>query len=742
MKQKEFFCSICNASCGLIARIDKGKIQSIIPDKHHPLSKGYCCPKGLSMGDVTNDPDRVTQPKKFINGKWVTISWKQALSEIARELTSLMDKHGPDSIGSYMGTNGGHSYSHSMYWKGFMDAIGSKNSYNAGSVDNNNKFVAQFFLYGNSSVMPIPDLINTDYVVLIGTNPAATHLSLASCQNVMQKIKTIASRGKVIVIDPRINETTKQVQSKHPNNVEHHFIWPTTDIFFLLALMNVIISEDLHDKRYIDDVSIGFTKLKEHVKHFTPELASKITKISSNIIKRIAREFAKTPKAVMYGRIGTSLTRFPTLNAWAIDVLNLITGHLDKEGCAIFGYGPFNIPKVGKLVNMGSYDQYRSRIGNYPEVMGGFPLSNLAKEISTKGKGISGKGQIKALIETGGNVVLSAPNSNELISALKNLKLMVHIDFYMNETCIIAAEEAKIPLNFFLPASTTLEQDNIHLMYLNYMVKPHVEYHEALVKPRGSAKQEWEIFLALTRKMKLKAFGNNLINGIKKILNILKRQLTPTAIVRILAIVGNIIEKRIPKLSEQAFTFGDIEKKKLFIWKHHRFGVIENYLLTPDKKVHLMEKPIEDNLLSLRNVEKEYIAYSKLDEKALLLIGRRHKKTMNSWMHNVPRLWKNSKYPKLLINKKDASKFKVKDDDEVILYNNLGEIKVPIQLSDDMMEGVICYPHGWGHVKNKLTFAQKNPGQNFNVLTNSDELDTLSGMPSLNGVKVLMKKKK
>ena len=736
MKQKEFFCGLCNASCGLIAKIENGKIKSIIPDKHHPLSKGYCCPKGLSMGDVTNDPDRVTQPKKFIDGKWVTISWKQALSEISRELTSLMEEHGPDSIGSYMGTNGGHNYSHSMYWKGFMDALGSKNSYNAGSVDNNNKFVAQYFLYGNSAVMPIPDLLNTNYLILIGTNPAATHLSLASCQNVMEKIKNIASRGKVIIIDPRINETTKQVQSKHPDNVEHLFIWPTSDIFFLLALINVIISENLQDNRYIDKVSIGFTKLKGSVEHFTPELASKLTKISSDNIKRIAREFAKNPKAVMYGRIGTSLTRFPTLNAWAIDVLNLITGHLDKEGCAIFGYGPFNIPKVGKLVNMGSYDAYRSRIGNYPEVMGGLPLSNLAKEISTQGKG-----QIKALIETGGNVVLSAPNSNELISALKHLKLMINIDFYINETATIAAEDANIPLNYFLPATTTLEQDNIHLMYLNYSVKPHVEYHKALVKPKGSAKQEWEIFLALTRKMKLKAFGNNLINGIKKILNVLKRQLTPTAIVRILAIVGNIIEKRIPKLSEQAFTFGDIEKKKLFIWKHHRFGVIENYLLTLDKKVHLMEKPIEDNLLKLQNAEKDFMKYSKLEKDTLLLIGRRHKKTMNSWLHNVPRLWKNSQYPKLLINKKDASKFNVKDDDQVVLYNKLGEIKVPVQLSDDMMEGVVCYPHGWGHIRNKLMFAQKNPGQNFNVLANSDELDTLSGMPSLNGVKIFIKKR-
>ncbi|MFX0098556.1 MAG: molybdopterin-dependent oxidoreductase [Candidatus Hodarchaeota archaeon] len=732
--RKKFFCSICDASCGLIAVIEKGKVKNILPDKNHPVSKGYCCPKGLALVDITNDPDRILSPMKYRGDEWIKISWKQAITEISDELFRLKNQFGPNSISMHLGTNATHCFSTSMFGKGLMDAIGSENRYNAGSVDDNNKFAAQYFLFGNSVLMPIPDLVHTNYLILIGTNPAATNLSLAKCSNVMDKIKKVASRGKVIVIDPRRNETVKQLENNNKNSVVHHFIHPGTDTWLLMAMIHVIIREKLVDGDFLKDNTIGYSELEPLVDYFTPDLAASRTKIPKDVIIDIAREFASADRAVIYGRLGTCLTSHSTINAWAIEVLNIITGHFDKKGCAIFGYAPLNVAKIGKLIKLGEYDQWRSRIGNYAEVMNGLPLSVLAREMCTPGKG-----QVKAFIEIAGNVALTAPNSNELLEAMKNLDIVVNVDFYLNETAVAAAEIAKVSNNYFLPATTPLERANIHLTHLNYNVIPHVEYHDPVIETRSNGpKQEWKIFLALIKKMKLTAFGNKAFNAMMKILNFLNKELDPSFLVSLLAIIGNIMEKRFPLLSRSAITFKNIKEKKLFVWKHHEYSVLRKFLLTKDKKIHLLEKPILDAISRFSKQVDGKDEYLPLEKDQFLLIGRRHLKTMNSWMHNIPRLWKINDYPKLLLNKNDAKRLDLDDGCNVKLTTKHGEIEVPIKITGDIMRGVVCYPHGWGHSRNLLNHAKKHPGQNYNRLTSSREIEALSGMPRLNGIRVTL----
>ncbi|MHA1369381.1 MAG: molybdopterin-containing oxidoreductase family protein [Promethearchaeota archaeon] len=738
VERKNFFCSICDAGCGLIAVIKSGRVIRIVPDKSHPVSKGYCCPKGLALHEVTYDPDRILTPLKYESNRWIQISWDRAFEEIGTKLSSIRKEYGPDAIATHMGTNGGHCFSHSMYWKGFNDAIGTCNCFTAGSVDTNNKFVVQYLMYGNATIMPIPDLLKTNFLILIGTNPSQTNLSLAKCPNIMKMIRDITGRGKVILVDPRRNETAKYFDARPELNFKHFYIWPTTDQWFLLALIKEIIENNLIDEDFIEENTTGFEDLKKIIKKFSIDFAALQTGITKETIKNIAREFFQTEKSVIYARLGTCQTLYPLVNAWAIEVLHAITGHLDRPGCAVFGRGPFKVPKLARMLGLGTYNTVRSRIGGHPEVMGAFPISILSKEIKTPGHG-----QVKALIESGGNLALTAPNSNELIHALKELEIIINIDFYLNETATIAAEVSKVPLNYFLPATTALERENVHITHLNYNVIPHVEYHDAVIPPlAGGPKPEWEIFLKLTDSMGLVPFGKRYFGIMRKTLKLFNKDLDPDVLLHLLSIIGNFKERKFPLISSGYITFNTIKKRRLLVWDSHEYGVLKDFILTKDKRIQLMPGEIREKLRQLFKKQDmgNPVHVSGLKKNEFLLIGRRHRKSMNSWMHNIPSLWRDGRYPRALVNTRDAAVLGLEDGDLVRLSNENGEIKVPIEITDDILEHVISYPHGWGHHINGLNHAKKHPGENYNVLTSNENIETLSGMPLLNGIKVKLEK--
>lgn len=728
--EKHIFCPICNAGCGLIVEVNGNKAISVSPDKNHLISKGYCCPKGLSIASITNDKDRVLRPLKRVNGKFVKISWSQALREIAAKLTKIRNKSGPDAIAYYMGTNSSHKFHHTLWTNVFMSAVGSKNMYNAGSVDNNNMFVSQYFLYGNAATMPIPDLLNTKLIILIGTNPAMANMSLACCPNAVKVLKDIKKRGgEIYVIDPRRTETAKLLTEK--NSEFYVPIVPDTDVFFLLSMINVILKEGLEDIDYIKENIIGFEDMKPPLDFFTPERAETVCKIPATQIYKIARKFAKTKKSCVYGRIGTSLSTFNTLNAWAIDTLNIITGKLDRKGGTMFGKNIVNLSKLLKLVGSGTYDKNRSRIGDYPSVMGAFPLGILAREITEE------KDPVRALIVSAGNPILSSPNSNEFKSALDKLDLCVFVDFYINETAYHAAD-------YILPTTTVLEEQNVPLFHLSFMVYPHIEYYDKVLEPDYyGPKEEWRILDSLMRLMKLPFFGSKIFDVLSKTLNKIGKQLSPELLLKFFLLVGQVIEGKFPHLTTGALTFKKLKKKKLIVLGDNDYGVLKNKLQTKGKKIFIINEKLVDLIKECESTLKDYIKkppMSDFNENEFVLIGRRNLKTMNSWMHNSEFLWKGKFEPKLLINPEDASRINLQQKDIVILENDLGSIKVPIQISDDVIPGVLCYPHGWGHKAPTLSFAAQHPGDNYNFLTNSHRLDPLSGMPKMNGVRVKLKK--
>lgn len=726
---KKFTCPTCNAACGLLVEVKLNKVISIKPDKDHPLSRGFCCPKGLALGPITNDKDRVRKPLKRVGDAFQEISWKQAIHEIAKKVLSIREAS-PHSIAYYMGTNSLHHYAHALFVTGFMRALGSKNMYNAGSVDNNNKFVAQYFLYGSSVIMPIPDIPNTDLLIILGSNPAVTRMSLAHCPNIVRELKMIKKRGaEIYLIDPRRNETAQIFTEKGD---EHYIpIYPDTDAFFLLAMINVIFREKLEDEEYLKANTTGYEILKELVQEFTPELAEKCCKIPAETIYQLARKFVRTKRAVIYARLGTCLSTFSTLNAWAIEVINIIAGKFDRHGGQIFGRSIINTTKLGKLLGLGTYDTSRSRIGNYPNVMGAFPLGILAREILTPGN------RVRALFISGGNPALSSPNSTEIQQALKKLEICVVLDFYINETALLAAD-------YILPVRTPLENSEIDMFNLNYQVYPRIEYSHAVITPeKYGPKPEWEILLSLARVMKLPIFGNKILDAIPRLFRYIGKEFDPEILVRIFLFLGQVLEKRFPHLSTGTLSLKKLKKKETVLLGKNEYGVSKKFLMTDDKKIHLMDVLIEEQIKECWIALEKRIEENrtrKIPENEFVVIGRRSLKTMNSWMHNVDFLWRKKQEPKLLINDQDASRLNLTQGEVVTLENKIGSIKIPIEITEDVMPGVVCYPHGWGHKNPKLSFANKHPGENINVLTNSHELEKLSGMPLMNGYRVRLSK--
>ncbi|NVM27238.1 MAG: molybdopterin-dependent oxidoreductase [Candidatus Helarchaeota archaeon] len=721
---KKFTCPTCNSGCGLLIEVKNNKVISIKPDKDHPLSKGYFCPKGVAWKDVTYDEDRVQRPLKRVNDTFVKISWKQALHEIAEKLTEIREKYSPHSIAYYMGTNSLHHYAHSLFASGLLDAMGSKSMYNAASVDNNNHFVAQHFLYGSPIVMPIPDLQNTDLFIIFGSNPAVTHLSLAVCSNVKKVMKELVERGgEIYVIDPRKNKTAQL----YANDDEHHIaIIPNTDAFLLLSMINIILQENLADQEFLAAHCTNYESLKDVVTDFTPELVEKICKIPAEKIYNLTHKFVQTKRALIYGRMGICGSTFSTLSAWAIEVLNILAGKLDRPGGKIFGKNIVNVAQIGGLIGLGSYDKRRSRIGNYPEVMGALPLGTLAKEILAK--------NVHALIISAGNPILSSPNSNEFKKALDQLKLCVFLDFYINETAFAAAD-------YILPVRTPLENPNFHAIYnLNYQLMSHIEYVEAAVTPDPyGPKAEWEILLSLIRLMNLTAFGNTLFDSIIKISRFIKKKFDPAILVRLLLFLGQVLQGRVPYLSSTAFTLKKIMKERTIVLGKNEYGVLKKYLKTKKKKIPILNPHIEKQIQSCKSELRERISDNpkyKLQDNEFLAIGRRLLKTSNSWLHNAKSLWPKKGEPKLWVNTRDAQRLNLTGNEIVILENELGSVEVPILITDNIMPGVVSYPHGWGHKNPKLSFANEHPGANINKLSNSDTLDKLSGMPLFNGYKV------
>ena len=715
-------CNLCEAICGIEISVDGPQHLTIRGDKDDPFSRGYICPKAVALQDIHFDNDRLRHPVRRTFQGWKRIGWDEAFDEVARNLTRINGTYGKSSIATYLGNPTVHNYGAMLFAPGFIRSLHTRNRFSATSVDQLAHHVAGYFMFGHQLLLPIPDVDRTQFLLILGANPAVSNGSLMTAPGMTRRLQEIRQRGgKVVLVDPRYNETARLAD-------RHLFIRPGTDVLLLLALLHVVFEENLVRLRELGSFTKGAEVVRDVVAEFSPERIAPSTGINADEIRRLAREFAAAESAVCYGRIGVSTQEFGGVCQWLINVLNIVTGNLDRPGGAMFtlpAFDPLSAPE--SLAPRGSFGRWRSRVRGLPEFGGELPVAALAEEILT-----DGPGQIKALVTLAGNPVLSTPNGRKLDRALASLEYMVSIDIYINET----TRHAQI----ILPPTSPLERGHYDLAFHLLAVRNTAKFSPALFEPAADTRHDWEILSELQTRMERNGAARHStrrkwlrrVFGPERILDLGLRfgpygsRLNP---------FSNGLNLRKVREAVHGIDLGPLKSS------------LPGRLRTADKCIELAPEVLVKDVERVREWERKRFEYAALNGSSpqangeLLLIGRRQLRGNNSWMHNSERLVKGNpaKPPcTILMHPTDAQHRRLLSGQNVLVRSRVGEIVLPLEISDEMMPGVVSIPHGWGHDRsgNHLAVAQQHAGASINDLTDHLSIDTLCGTAAFNGTPV------
>jgi anaerobic selenocysteine-containing dehydrogenase len=729
-------CPFCEATCGLEVETEGSEVVSVRGDAQDVFSRGFICPKAHGLKQLHEDPDRLTTPLVRRNGELVEATWDEAFEEIDRRLSPLLEQHGRDSVAVYVGNPMAHNLSFLLYGPAFVRSLGTRNVYSASTVDQMPKQVSAGLMFGTMLSVPVADVDRTDHLLILGANPLVSNGSLLTAPDMRGRLRRLRERGgKVVVIDPRRTRTAEEAD-------EHHFIRPGTDALLLAAMACTLVEEELAAPGPPAEHLNGLDEVLDLVHDFPPERAAAACGIPAEEIRRLARELAAAPRAAVYGRIGTCTQEFGTLESWLVDVLNVLTGNLDREGGAMFARaaaGQRNSAGSGgggKGVRLG---RWHSRVRGLPETFGELPVSCLAEEIESPGEG-----QVRALVTVAGNPLVSTPNSERLERAVGGLEFRLAIDIYVNETTRHA--------DVILPGPEPLEKEHFDLALYQLSVRNVANYSPPVFERTGPA--EWELFLRLAAV----AAGQ----GPHADLDALDDLVVATLVQREQALPGSrvagwepgeLIEALEPRRGpDRALDFllrvgpyGDgfgtePDGLTLDVLEQNPHGVdlgphsprLPELLRTPSGKVELAPEPIVADLGRLR------AALGRGRNGDMVLIGRRQLRSNNSWMHNLPALVKGKDRCTLHIHPEDAGRLGLEDGGRALLSSAAGRIEAPVELTDAIMPGVVSIPHGWGHDAPgvRLRVASAHAGVNSNVLADETQVDPLSGNAVLNGIPV------
>jgi len=735
-------CPLCEAGCGLEITLRPTpageEVVRIRGDRDDVFSQGYICPKGSTLKQLHEDPDRLRRPLVKRDGAFVEVSWDDAFAEIERRLLPILDEHGRNACAVYVGNPNAHNLAGLLYNRALLRALGSTNLFSASTVDQRPKEISAALMFGGGLNVPVPDVDRTDFLFMLGANPYASNGSLATAPDWPGRLERLVERGgTLVVVDPRRSRTAEMATEWVP-------IRPGADAYLLMAMVQVITSEGLVDLGACAELVTGLDEVVALAAPFTPEAVAHAVGVDADDIRRLARDLAAAPTACVYGRIGTTTAEFGTLASWLVDVLNVLTGNLDQPGGAMFATaaaGASNTrgkPRFGREVNL---HRRHSRVRQLPETFGELPAVVMAEEMDTPGDG-----QIRALICVAGNPVLSTPNSARLDAAIAGLELVVAVDIYVNETTRHA--------DVILPAPSALQKGHYDIALLQLALHDTANYSEAVLPLDPDQPDEWEVLARLA--LVLQGAGatadpalvddlmiTSMVQGSvgdetsaihgrdpDEILEALAPRRGPERIVDFLLRTGPYGEG-----------FGadpdGLSLDQLLASPHGiDLGALKprlpDVLRTPDGMIALAPA------LLVADVARLHDGLDGRRDHPFVLIGRRHLRSNNSWMHNVHVLVKGKPRCTMQVNPDDAISLGLGDGDTAVVRSRVGELQVPVEVTDAIRPGVVSIPHGWGHDLDgmQMTVAGDHAGVNSNLLADETLFDPISGNAVLNGIPV------
>ncbi|MQS05961.1 molybdopterin-dependent oxidoreductase, partial [Streptomyces sp. IF17] len=710
-------CPICDAVCGLRIELDAGeRVIGVRGDTEDPFSRGYVCPKGASLGRIDEDPDRLRVPMIRTGERWHEATWDEAFDAVEKGLTGVIEEHGRQAVAAYFGNPTFHTMGGIFYRGPLSQSLGTTNLYSAGTIDQMPKHVACGLMFGNAMAIPVPDLDRTDFLLVIGANPAESHGSLCAAPDFPGRLKALRARGgRLVVLDPRRTRTADLAD-------EHLFVRPGTDALLLFALVHTLLAEDLVTLRVDTE---GLDRLAAHAAPFSPAAVSKMCGVPAATIVRLARELASAPTAAVYTRVGTSTAEFGTLTQYLVDVLNVLTGNLDRPGGVMFTRpATLEVPWGPRPFVSG---RWHSRVRGLPEALGELPVATLADEMETPGEG-----RVRALISVAGNLVLSAPNGPRLGRALPDLDFMVCVDPYLNETTRYA--------DVILPPPRMMQMPHYDLLLLTVTVRNYTRFSPPVLPLEPDQLSEAEIMARLC----LIATGRGAAADPALVDEAVLGELLGAGV----QIPGSPFEgMTVP--GARALLEGD-SGPELMLDAMLRLGPYGLSLAELRKHPHGIDLgPLEPRLAEVLGTESGlvHLAPAELGEEIdrlrgrleapvprMLLIGRRQLRSNNSWLHNVPALVGGSNRCTLHVHPDDVDRLGL--DGHARVTSATGDLVVPVEPNDRIMPGVVSLPHGWGHAGSSQRTAARHPGVNANALTDDSVVDPLSGNAVFNGTPV------
>ncbi len=735
-------CPLCEATCGLEITMRGEQVVRIRGDRDNPFSHGYLCPKGSTLKQLHEDPDRLRAPlvrrgEDPATATWEEVTWDEAFDEVERGLTAVLDAHGRDAVALYFGNPSAHTLSGILYNRTVGKALGSRNLYSASTVDQMPKHVSSGLLYGGPLLIPVPDLDRTDHLLILGANPWESNGSLCTAPDFPGRVKAIQARGgRVVVVDPRRTRTAEEAD-------QHVAIRPGGDAHLLVSMIQVLFAEALVDPGPAAPHLRGVDQVGRAVARFTPEAVADHCGVEPDVIRQLARDLACAPTAAVYGRIGTQTVEFGTVAAWAVDVLAALTGNLDRPGGILWPLAAHDRPDRPGPGHGFELGRRTSRVKGFGEVKGELPVATLADEIETPGDG-----QVRALITVAGNPVMSTPDSRRLDAALGSLEFMVSVDIYLNETTRRA--------NVILPAPSPLARSEFPLAFFSLAVRNFAEWAPPIVEADGPPEHEIMARLSLIlggqgARADTDAIDDLMIRGV--LAGAMRQPDSPIAERDLDELVAQLhgpsAVDRVVDAMIRTGPYGDwfgavpggLSVAELAAHPHGiDLGPLQprlpDVLRTPSGLVELDAPAVLADLDRLEAALARDAA--RVRDGGLVLVGRRHLRSNNSWMHNVDVLVKGKARCTLQVHPADATRLGLVDGAPARVTSRVGQLEAPVEVTDTIRPGVVSLPHGWGHdlAGARLGVAADHAGVNSNILTDGSVLDPLSGNAVLNGIPV------